>query len=210
VALLARFFEPQRGSVRIGGIDTSELPLDQVRSLISVVSQDTYLFCGSARDNIAMAKPDATDDEIIRAAKSAGIHDYLIAQPDGYDTIVGERGTRLSGGQRQRIAIARALLADRPILVLDEATASIDAETEAAVQRELDTLREGRTTLVIAHRLSTVRDADRIAVLDGGRIVELGTHDELVALGGRYAAMYETWMSHTGDSIGLGGVTAGD
>jgi ATP-binding cassette, subfamily C, bacterial CydD len=186
VALLARFFDPQRGSVRLGGVDIRELPLPAVRSMISVVSQDTYLFGGTVRDNLLLARPDATGDDLERAARVAGAHEFIAELPAGYDTEIGERGTLLSGGQRQRLAIARAVLADRPILILDEATASVDAATEAAIQAALDRLTTDRTTLIIAHRLSTVRDADRIVVMDEGRVSETGTHHDLLARVGRY------------------------
>ncbi|AHH20233.1 ABC transporter, permease/ATP-binding protein [Nocardia nova SH22a] len=186
VALLARFFDPQHGSVRVGGRDLRDLPLTRLRSLISVVSQDTYLFTGTVRANIAMARPGAAAADVERAARIAGAHDFIADLPDGYDTEISERGTLLSGGQRQRLAIARAVLADRPILVLDEATASVDAATEAAIQAALDRLTVDRTTVVIAHRLSTVRDADRIVVLDQGRTAESGTHTDLLARVGRY------------------------
>jgi len=157
--------------------------------LVGVVSQETYLFHESVRENLRFAKPDATDEEIERAAEAARIHHVLAALPDGYDTIVGERGYRFSGGEKQRIAIARTILRNPPILVLDEATSSLDTETERLVQEALDRLSEGRTTIAIAHRLSTVRDADEIIVLDHGRVVETGTHDQLLRAGGRYAAL---------------------
>jgi ABC-type multidrug transport system fused ATPase/permease subunit len=189
VSLLLRFVDPQRGIVSLGGRDVRDLPFDQLRSTIAVVSQDTYLFGGSVRDNIAMAWPDVTFDEVEAAARIANAHDFITALPDGYDTQIGERGLRLSGGQRQRLAIARAVLADAPVLVLDEATASVDAATEASIQSALDRLTVDRTTLVIAHRLSTVRDADQIVVLDGGRVVETGRHDELLARAGSYARL---------------------
>jgi ATP-binding cassette, subfamily C, bacterial CydD len=189
VSLLLRFVDPQGGSVLLGGRDIRDLPLDQLRSMVSVVSQDTYLFGGSVRANIALARPDASDDDVERAARVANAHDFVTALPGGYDTEIGERGLRLSGGQRQRLAIARAVLADAPVLVLDEATASVDAATEASIQAALDGLTVDRTTLVIAHRLSTVRDADRIVVLDGGRVAEIGRHDELQARSGTYARL---------------------
>ena len=154
-----------------------------------MVSQETYLFHASVRENLRFARPDATDEEIEEAARAAQIHDTIAALPDGYDTVVGERGFRFSGGEKQRIAIARTILRNPPVLVLDEATSALDVQTERAVDEALERLAEGRTTIVIAHRLSTVRDADQIVVLDGGEIVERGTHDELLALGGRYAAL---------------------
>jgi ATP-binding cassette subfamily B protein len=154
-----------------------------------VVSQETYLFHATVAENLRFAKPDATDEELHEAARAAQIHDHIAGLPAGYDTMVGERGYRFSGGEKQRLAIARTILRDPPVLVLDEATSALDTQTELAVQTAIDTLSQGRTTVTIAHRLSTVRDADQIAVLDAGRVVELGTHDELLALGGQYAAL---------------------
>jgi ABC-type multidrug transport system fused ATPase/permease subunit len=189
VALLMRFVDPQQGRVRLGGADLRDLPLEQIRSMVSLVSQDTYLFGGTVRENIAMARPEATDHDIQAAARVANADGFITALPDGYATEIGERGLRLSGGQRQRLAIARAVLADSPILVLDEATASVDAATEASIQSALDRLTQDRTTLVIAHRLSTVRHADRIVVLEAGHVHEVGTHDELLTRSGRYAQL---------------------
>jgi ATP-binding cassette, subfamily B, bacterial len=187
--LTARLYDVDRGSVAIDGVDVRDLTFRALSELVGVVSQETYLFHESVRENLRFAKPDATDEEIERAAEAARIHHVIAALPDGYDTVVGERGYRFSGGEKQRIAIARTILRNPPILVLDEATSSLDTETERLVQEALDRLSEGRTTIAIAHRLSTVRDADQIVVLDHGRIVETGTHDDLIAAGGRYAAL---------------------
>jgi ATP-binding cassette subfamily B protein len=189
--LTARLYDVNRGAVSIGGVDVRDLSFASLASLVGVVSQETYLFHATVRENLRFAKPDATDDEIEAAAAAARIHELIVSLPDGYDTIVGERGYRFSGGEKQRIAIARTILRNPPILLLDEATSSLDTETERQVQDALDRLAEGRTTIAIAHRLSTVYDADQIVVLDGGRIVERGRHDELVALGGRYAELVE-------------------
>ena len=184
--LLLRFYDPERGCVTIGGRDIRDLTLDQLRGLIAVVSQDTYLFHGTVEENLRMGKPDATPAELQAAARAANAEEFITRLPQGYQTVVGERGVRLSGGQRQRIAIARALLRDAPILILDEALSSVDAESEAVIQQALDRLMEGRTTLIFAHRLSSVIGADRILALDGGRVVESGTHPELMARGGAY------------------------
>ena len=187
--LTARLYDVTRGSVSIGGVDVRDLSFQALSDLVGVVSQETYLFHASIRENLRFAKPDATDEEIEAAAEAARIQHVIAALPDGYDTMVGERGYRFSGGEKQRIAIARTILRNPPVLVLDEATSSLDTETERLVQEALDRLSEGRTTIAIAHRLSTVRGAEQLVVLDRGRVVEKGTHDELLMAGGRYAAL---------------------
>jgi ATP-binding cassette subfamily B protein len=187
--LVARLYEPQRGRVTIDGVDVREASLSSLAATVGVVSQETYLFHASVRENLRFARPEATDEEIEEAARTARIHDLIASLPDGYDTMVGERGYRFSGGEKQRMAIARTVLRNPPVLVLDEATSSLDTQTEAAVQAALEALSEGRTTITIAHRLSTVRDADQIVVLDHGEIVERGTHEELLERGGLYAAL---------------------
>jgi ATP-binding cassette subfamily B protein len=187
--LVARLYEPQEGRITIDGIDIREASLASLAATVGVVSQETYLFHASVRENLRFARPEATDEEIEEAARTARIHDLIASLPEGYDTVVGERGYRFSGGEKQRMAIARTVLRNPPVLVLDEATSSLDTQTEAAVQAELERLSEGRTTLTIAHRLSTVRDADQIVVLDGGEIAEQGTHEELLERGGLYAAL---------------------
>src|SRR5205823_8978260 len=187
--LAARLYDVDRGFISIGNVDVRDFSFAALASLVGVVSQETYLFHASVRENLRFAKPDASDEELYTAAEAARIHHVIAALPDGYDTTVGERGYRFSGGEKQRIAIARTILRNPPILVLDEATSSLDTETERLVQEALERLSEGRTTIAIAHRLSTVRDADQIVVLDRGRVAEIGTHLELLARGGRYAAL---------------------
>jgi ATP-binding cassette subfamily B protein len=187
--LVARLYEPQQGRVTIDGVDVRDASLASLAATIGVVSQETYLFHASVRENLRFAKPDASDEQIEDAARAAQIHDLIASLPDGYDTVVGERGYRFSGGEKQRMAIARTVLRNPPVLVFDEATSSLDTQTEYALQLELEKLAEGRTTITIAHRLSTVRDADQIVVLDHGRIVERGTHDALLERGALYAAL---------------------
>ncbi len=188
-AMLLRFYDPQSGSISIDGIDLRALTLADLRGAIALVPQETVIFSGSAADNIRFGRAGASDEEVRDAARAAEAHDFISALSDGYDAEMGERGVRLSGGQRQRIAIARAILRDAPLLLLDEATSSLDAQSEAAIQQALERLERGRTTLVIAHRLATVQRADRIVVMDGGRIVAQGTHESLLAEGGLYAEL---------------------
>ena len=187
--LIPRLYDVTSGSVTIDGVDVRDLAFATLAETVGMVSQETYLFHASVAENLRFAKPSATDEEIVAAAKVAHIHEHLMSLPDGYDTIVGERGYRFSGGEKQRLAIARAVLRDPPVLVLDEATSALDTQTEHAVQEAIDAASAGRTTITIAHRLSTIRDADEIIVLDQGEVVERGTHADLLALGGHYAAL---------------------
>lgn len=198
VKLMLRFYDIDEGSLTLDGIDIRKLPLHDLRTAFGLVSQDVFLFHGTVAENIAYGRPQASLHEIRHAAEVAEAHDFIMALPQGYETIVGERGQKLSGGQRQRISIARAILVDPPVLVLDEATSAVDNETEAAIQRSLERVSHERTTLVIAHRLSTIRHADRIYVMDSGSVAETGTHDELVELNGIYRNL---WDVQTGEAV---------
>jgi ATP-binding cassette, subfamily B, bacterial len=195
--LATRFYDPTRGSVSIDGRDLRDVTLRSLRSQLGIVPQEPFLFGGSIRDNVAFARPEATDDDVLEACSAVGIDDLVARLPQGIHTPCHERGVSLSSGERQLLALARAFLAKPRVLVLDEATSNLDLRSEAKIERALDTLLEGRTAIIIAHRLATAMRADRIAVVDGGRIVELGSHDELVALGGEYAEMYATWERHS-------------
>jgi ATP-binding cassette subfamily B protein len=195
MAILQRLWDPTEGRVTIDGQDLRDITLESLRAHVGVVFQDSMLFNRSIRDNLRVGRPDATDGEIERACHMADAHEFIVRQPQGYDTMVGERGSTLSGGQKQRLAIARALLKDPPILILDEATSALDAATEARVTRALKTLMTGRTTFIIAHRLSTVRDADEILVFDGGQVVERGSFAELLAQPGRFAELVESQLT---------------
>ncbi|AQS65782.1 ABC transporter ATP-binding protein/permease [Streptomyces pactum] len=199
IALLLRHHDPQEGRISLDGRRTTEFALDSLRQGIAVVSQETYLFPATIADNLRLARPDATDDALTAAARAAGIHDEIAALPDGYATVLGERGATLSGGQRQRLALARALLADAPVLVLDEATSSVDERREADIVRELLNAAGGRTVLVVAHRLAAVRHADRIVVLDAGRLDAVGEHTGLVEAGGVYAQLAAAGHAHRGE-----------
>ena len=199
VDLIPRFYEPTAGRILLDGVDTREITLESLRALTGIVSQDTVLFNDTVHRNIAYGSAGAhSRDDVIRAARLANAHDFIMELPEGYDTVLGERGTRLSGGQRQRLAIARALLSDPPVLILDEATSALDTESERLVQEAIERLLEGRTVFVIAHRLSTVAHASQILVLDRGRIVERGTHDELLARGGVYHRLHSLQFEHAG------------
>jgi ATP-binding cassette subfamily B protein len=200
IKLLARFYDPQQGAVLIDGHDLRKVTASSLRGQLAVVPQEAFLFSGSVLDNIRFARPEADEDEVRRVARIVGVHDFVEALPDGYGTEVQEGGSALSTGQRQLISFARALLADPRILILDEATSSVDAESERRIERAMEVLFRGRTSVIVAHRLSTVRYADEIVVIDAGRIVERGSHDELVAAGGRYAQLYRDWEA-TGEAL---------
>ena len=192
--LLLRFYKPTSGQILIDGLPLDHLPMEKLRKQIGVVSQETYLFSGTGRDNIAYANPDSTDDQIVDAAMAAHAHGFLFESPDGYLTEVGERGVQLSGGQRQRIAIARAILRNPRILIFDEATSHLDSESEELIQEALENVSRGRTVFVIAHRLSSVRRADKIAVIENGMMVQFGRHEELIAREGVYRRLYSLQM----------------
>jgi ABC-type multidrug transport system fused ATPase/permease subunit len=192
-SLIPRFYDVTDGRILLDGNDIREIRLRDLRSQVSIVLQDVFLFHGSARDNILFARPDASPEEVRHAAEAANADEFIRELPDGYDTFIGERGVKLSGGQKQRLSIARAVLADKPILILDEATSSVDSRTERLIQEALERLEEGRTTVVIAHRLSTIRSADTIVVLEGGRIAELGSHDELMSRDNLYKKLHDVY-----------------
>jgi len=190
VSLIPRFYDVCSGSITLDGHDIRSLTVESLRRQISIVLQDVFLFHGTVRENILFGRPDASEEQIVAAAKIANAHAFITALPEGYDTLIGERGVKLSGGQKQRLSIARAVLKDAPILILDEATSSVDTETEFLIQQALERLMRGRTTLIIAHRLSTIRNANTIAVLEGKHIKEMGTHGELIEQEGLYKRLY--------------------
>jgi ATP-binding cassette subfamily B protein len=196
--LIPRFYDVSEGAIFVDGRDVRQVTQQSLRQNIGVVQQDVFLFADSVLENIRYGRPDATEEEVAQAAKLAEIYDDIAALPDGFNTYVGERGVLLSGGQKQRISIARIFLKDPPVLILDEATSALDSVTEAKLQETFEKLSEGRTTIIIAHRLSTVRNADRIAVVENGRIVEMGSHQELMEKNGAYAALVRTQELHHG------------
>lgn len=199
--LISRFFDPQQGEVSLGGVPLSDINPESLMSHVSVVFQDVYLFQDSIAANIRFGRPDASDEEVVEAAKAARCHDFITSLPMGYETMVGEGGCTLSGGERQRISIARAILKNADIVLLDEATASLDPENELEVQHAIDRLVYGRTVVVIAHRLRTIQRADQIVVVDGGAVAEVGTHDELIERGGHYARLWKIQSEASGWSL---------
>jgi ATP-binding cassette subfamily B protein len=203
--LVPRLYDVESGAVEIDGRDVRDITLESLGELIGVVTQETYLFHTTIRENLRYAKPDATDEDLERAARAAAIHERISELPEGYDTVVGERGYKLSGGEKQRIAIARVILKDPRILILDEATSALDTHSERLIQTALESVMQGRTTIAIAHRLSTILAADQILVVDAGRIVERGTHAELLAQGGLYARLYEEQFTSAQELAALSG-----
>jgi len=201
IHFIPRFYDPSSGRVLVDGHDLHDVTINSLRNNIGMVMQESFLFMGTLRENIKYGRPEATDEEVVQASIAANCHDFIMEFPDGYETLVGERGTRLSGGQRQRISIARALLRNPRILILDEATSALDSESEALIQEALDRLMKGRTTFTIAHRLSTVMNADVILVLEDGKIVERGTHAELASAGGLYARLCDVQFKKAEEKV---------
>ena len=197
--LICRFYDPVQGNVAVDGHNLRRVKLTSLRRQVAVVLQDSFLFNNTVAENLHYGKPDATEEELIAAARAANAHDFIMQLPGGCNTEIGERGVKLSGGQKQRLALARAILADPRILILDEATSSVDAEAEYLIQQALERVLKGRTALIIAHRLSTIRNADKIIVLDGGRIAEIGRHEELLQRGGLYTQLYQRQMELTAE-----------